>query len=96
MHEGQKELKVHFPNELKGGVYANNMVIMHTRDEFILDFIMAAPPEGSVNARIIVSPGHLKKIYEALKENIAKYEKNFGMIKAADAPKVVGFVETKY
>jgi hypothetical protein len=95
MQEAQREIKVHFPNEIKGGVYANNMIVTHTRDEFILDFLMVAPPEGAVNARIIVSPGHMKRIFEALKDNISKYEKNFGAIKIAEEPKVVGFVQTK-
>jgi len=88
-------IKVFFPNEMKGGVYANNMVVTHTREEFILDFLMVIPPEGVVNSRVIVSPGHMKRIFEALKENISKYEKHFGTIKAADEPKVVGFVQTK-
>jgi len=56
MQDEQKEIKVHFPNEIKGGVYTNNMIVSHTREEFILDFLMVAPPEGAVNARIIVSP----------------------------------------
>jgi hypothetical protein len=73
MQEGQKEVKIYFPNEIKGGVYANSMIVTHTRDEFVLDFIMLAPPEGAVNARIIVSPGHVKRIYEALGDNISKY-----------------------
>jgi hypothetical protein len=95
MQEGKKEVKIYFPNEIKGGVYANSMFVTHTRDEFVLDFIMLAPPEGAVNARIIVSPGHMKRIYEALGENISKYEKNFGLIKIAEEPKIVGFVQTK-
>jgi hypothetical protein len=95
MQQGQKEVKVYFPNELKGGSYANNMVVMHTRDEFVLDFLMVVPPEGAVNARIIVSPGHIKRIFEALKDNISKYEKDFGTIKSAEEPKIVGFVQTK-
>jgi|WetSurSiteA1Bulk_404760.scaffolds.fasta_scaffold632507_1 hypothetical protein len=95
MQEGQKDIKVYFPNEMKGGAYTNSMIVTHTRDEFILDFLMVAPPEGAVNARIIVGPGHMKRICEALKDNIAKYEKNFGTIKIADEPKVVGFVQTK-
>jgi hypothetical protein len=37
----------------------------------------------------------MKRICEALKDNISKYEKNFGAIKIADEPKVVGFVQTK-
>jgi hypothetical protein len=68
---------------------------MHTRDEFVLDFLMVVPPEGAVNARIIVSPGHIKRIFEALKDNISKYEKDFGTIKSAEEPKIVGFVQTK-
>jgi hypothetical protein len=95
MQEMQREIKVHFPNELKGGVYANSMIVTHTRDEFVLDFLMVVPPEGAVNARIIVSPGHVKRIFEALKDNIMKYEKVFGSIKIAEEPKVVGFVQTK-
>jgi hypothetical protein len=95
MQENKKEVKIYFPNEIKGGVYANSMIVTHTRDEFVLDFIMLAPPEGAVNARIIVSPGHMKRIYEALGDNISKYEKNFGVIKIAEEPKIVGFVQTK-
>jgi hypothetical protein len=87
MPKGRQEVKVHMPNELKGGVYSNNMVVNHTREEFILDFLMVAPPEGAVNSRVIVSPGHIKRIYEALKENISKYEQSFGAIKAAEEPK---------
>lgn len=83
----RQEIKVNFPNGLKGGVYSNNVIIQHTREEFIMDFILAAPPEGSVNARVIVSPGHIKRILEALKDNIAKYEQSFGPIKIAEEPK---------
>jgi hypothetical protein len=95
MPEEQKELKIYFPNEMKGGQYANNMIVAHTKEEFILDFLMVAPPEGAVNARIIVSPGHMKRISEAIQDNIAKYEKHFGQIKRAEEPKIVGFVQTK-
>jgi hypothetical protein len=83
----KQEIKVQMPNEVKGGVYANNMVVQHTHEEFILDFMMVVPPEGTVNARVIVSPGHMKRIYEALGENIRKYENSFGVIKSAEAPK---------
>jgi hypothetical protein len=82
-----KEIKVNFPPHLQGGVYSNNMVATHTREEFILDFLMVAPPAGAVNARVIVSPGHMKRILEALRENVSKYEKTFGPIQIAEPPK---------
>lgn len=87
MSNKQQEVKVHFPNELKGGSYANNMVVSHTREEFIIDFLMIAPPEGAMTSRVIVSPGHMKRILEAITENLKKYEDQFGPIKTADAPK---------
>jgi len=63
---GGQEIKVNFPPNLQGGVYSNNMVVTHTKEEFILDFIMVAPPAGAVTARVIVSPGHMKRILAAL------------------------------
>lgn len=87
MPNGQQDIKVYFPNEIKGGVYANNMVVAHTKEEFVMDFIMLAPPEGAVTARIVVSPGHVKRIFNALVENISRYEATFGTIEVAEEPK---------
>jgi hypothetical protein len=87
-----KEIKISFPQEVQGGVYANNMVVSHTKEEFILDFIMVAPPAGTVMARVIVSPGHMKRVLEALRDNVAKYEKAFGTIQIAEEPEgKIGF-----
>jgi hypothetical protein len=84
---GAKEIKINVPEKVQGGVYANNMIVAHTREEFILDFLMVAPPAGTVTARVIVSPGHMKRILEALRDNISKYEQNFGQIRTAEEPK---------
>jgi len=71
--------------ELKGR-YANLLRITHTREEFILDFINLAPPQGVVTSRLVISPGHLKRIIGALQENLKRYEDNFGAVQAAAAP----------
>ena len=55
-------------DELKGR-YSNLLRIAHTREEFILDFISVVPPQATVVARIVASPGHLKRIIAALKQN---------------------------
>ena len=60
---------------------------LESHAEFILDFLMVAPPEGVVNSRVIVSPGHMKRIHEALTENLKKYEESFGTIRLAAEPK---------
>ena len=86
MANNPKEIKVDLPKELIGGVYSNNMAVSHSREEFILDFLMLAPPTGAVTARVIVSPGHIKRIYNALRENISRYEQKFGTIQTAEVP----------
>ncbi len=84
---GGQDIKVNFPPSLHGGVYSNNMVVTHTKEEFVLDFLMVVPPAGTVTARVIVSPGHMKRILAALQENISKYESAFGTIQIAEEPK---------
>ncbi len=89
----RQEVKVSFPGNLRGGVYSNSMVITHTKEEFILDFMMISPPVGSVTARVVTSPGHLKRMLSALKLNLEKYESKFGkLVEAAEPPKpALGF-----
>jgi hypothetical protein len=80
------QINVDFPKEIVGGVYANNMAVTHTAEEFIMDYIMIAPPAGVVKSRIVVSPAHMKRILHALQENIEKYEQKFGNIEMAEEP----------
>ena len=84
----RKKLPVKMPDKVLGGVYSNQMMVSHTREEFLLDFINLFPPEGVVNARVIVSPGHLKRMIRALQENLTRYEKNFGAVVEASPPDV--------
>ena len=81
-----QELQINMPQEVQGGKYANQMLVAHTQEEFVLDFILATPPAGVVNSRVIVSPGHAKRIANALLENVAKYEAQFGEIKTLAIP----------
>jgi len=89
----KKEVKVSFPESLRGGVYSNSMVVTHTKEEFILDFMMITPPVGSVTARVVTSPAHMKRMVSALKLNLDKYESKFGKLtEAAEPPKsAMGF-----
>lgn len=83
----KQEVKIHFPKEIFGGVYANNLLVQHSKEEFIMDFIMLVPPTGSVTSRVITSPSQAKRIAHALQDNIAKYEKKFGEIKVPETSK---------
>ena len=91
MIEEKKEIKVNFPDNLIGGVYSNNMIVTHTKEEFIMDFLVVVPPSGSVTSRVIISPGHMKRTIVALKKNLEMYEQKFGKISPAEEPGTIGF-----
>jgi len=79
-------MKIKATDEKLKGEYANMMQVLHTQEEFVMDFLNVFPPAGTLNSRVIVSPGHMKRIIAALTDNLAKYESQFGAIKATDAP----------
>jgi hypothetical protein len=82
----EQGLNVKIADEEMKGRYSNLLRITHTREEFILDFINLVPPQGVVTARIVTSPGHLKRIVRALAANLARYEEAFGTIPEAAEP----------
>ncbi len=86
MNEQGPNIQVKLTDDVLGGVYSNSMQVSHTREEFVLDFMSIFPPAGKVNARVIISPGHMKRIILALQDNLRKYEVQFGAIKEAPEP----------
>jgi len=83
---GRKPLRVKVPEEVARGAYANTMAVFHTREEFVLDFLNVFPPAGIATARVITSPGHVKRIIRTLTENMKRYEERFGEVKETPAP----------
>jgi len=70
------------------GIYSNLAIISHSPAEFILDFTRVLPgiPKSKISARIIMTPQHAKMLHSALKDNIDKYENQFGEIQLVGAP----------
>lgn len=90
--ENQRKIKIKAKDEDLKGVYSNLMQVLHTKEEFILDFFLVSPPEGILTSRVIMSPAHVKRMAGALRENIQKYEEKFGEIKVPKAPETpIGF-----
>jgi len=82
----QQRVPIKLSEKIAPGVYSNQMVVNHTREEFLIDFVNLFPPEGVVTARVIVSPGHLKRMIRALQENLARYEQTHGAVIEAQPP----------
>lgn len=83
----QQQIQAKITDEVAQGVYANTMQVAHTREEFIIDFMNVLPPQAFVNARVIVTPGHFKRIVKAINENLVRYEQSFGQIEEAEDSK---------
>lgn len=85
-NNNKNEIPIHFPDHMKAGVYANGMVMAHTPEEFIIDFLSVMPPAGTVVSRIVVSPAHAKRIADVMAQNIQKYEREHGAIPDTPGP----------
>jgi hypothetical protein len=82
MDKKKINIQIQLDEDVAQGAYVNLAMVNHSETEFILDFIYVQPqqPKAKVRARILSSPKHTKRLLEALKDNIAKYEKRFGVI----------------
>jgi len=85
----QPTLNIKVPEDLQAGRYANLIVVTHTQEEFFLDFILVSPAthnEGVVVSRVAIHPAHMKRLLQALQDNVKKYEEKFGRLEAAKEP----------
>lgn len=79
----QQQVQVKIPDDVLKGVYANMVQVGHTPEEFVLDFMNVVGLAGIVSARVMLSPGHMKRVVAAMQDNLKKYEEQFGAIKGA-------------
>lgn len=82
MEEQEKMMNLSLSPDVAGGVYSNLVILTHAHSEFVLDFASALPglPGPVVRSRILMSPEHTKRLFNALADNISKYEARFGKI----------------
>ena len=80
------QVNIEISDEVGEGIYSNLAIITHSPAEFIIDFVKMMPgvPKAKVKSRIILTPQHAKRLYKALKENVAKYEAIHGEIKNSE------------
>ncbi len=94
MGEKRQKINIELGEKESEGIYSNLAVITHTPSEFIIDFARVLPgaPKGRVYARVVMTPHHAKLLEKALRENVEKYEAQFGQIKVAPrGEKSIGF-----
>jgi len=82
----QNQINIELTDEMAEGIYSNLAIITHSNAEFIIDFIKMMPgvPKAKVKSRIILTPQHAKRLMNALRENVSKFEAVHGPIKETD------------
>ncbi len=80
--EGPKKIEIMATEEARKGVFANHAIVYHRPEEFMIDFVLLSPPEGkaNLNARVILTPSHFKRLVNAMNANLTKYEEKFGKV----------------
>ena len=81
-------IDIELSEDIAEGTYSNLVMIAHSPEEFILDFIRVMPglPKANVKSRIIITPAHAKRLLHALGENVTRYEMAYGAINEHTAP----------
>ncbi len=79
-----QQFTVNTVDEMSRGRFSNTMFVAHSPEEFVIDWMNNSPNGMHLVSRIIVTPGHMKRILAALGENLSKYEQNYGPVTAID------------
>jgi len=79
----QQQLNIEVGEAESEGIYSNMAMIVHSPQEFVIDFARITPGarRTPAYARIIMTPAHAKMLHNALEENLKKYESAHGAIK---------------
>ena len=80
-----QQIQINTGDELMRGRYSNSLIVSHSPEEFIMDWLLNSPSGTFLVSRIMVSPGSLKRIINALADNLEKYEKQYGPIRVLEA-----------
>ena len=85
--EPQQQIQIQMSEDVAKGRYANLASINWSPEEFTLDFALIHPSGGQMVSRVVMSPGHVKRLAETLQRSLTAYEGQVGQLQAAQEPK---------
>lgn len=90
--QGGQAQQIQIADNIPGAEYTNLAQINHNKEEFQIFFANVVGPTGKVVAKVITSPGHFKRLINAMSDNLKKYEDRFGTVtEAENLDKEIGF-----
>jgi len=78
------QIQITTGDEMSRGRYSNTMLVSHSAEEFMMEWLLSSPSGTHLVSRVIVSPGHVRRIIAALTENLDKYENRFGPVRVVE------------
>lgn len=83
----KRQIRLELPKD-PSAVYSNTVMISHTANEVVFDFIQIMPNDNRarVQKRIIMTPAHAKMFLNAMNENMTKFEDKHGEIIVPQKP----------
>ena len=94
-HAEDRGLPVLTDSAITKGVYSNIVVVRHTKEEFLLEFLLALEGQGQLVSRVIMHPDHVRRLVVALQENLAKYDEKLAQEEAAQTASDTGASKPK-
>ena len=85
-----QKINIELDEKTAEGTYSNLAIINHSASEFIVDFIALMPgaPKAKVKSRIILTPEHAKRLHNALRDNIQRFEQANGKINVQEQQQI--------
>src|SRR5437870_3260699 len=82
------QIPIKADDAVQAGTFSNLAQISHGPETFQVDFLVihSHPPFGKLVSRVILTPGHAKRLLRALQENLQRYEAAYGEIRATEFP----------
>ena len=73
----RQPVEINISAEIQKGVHSNVALIHHTKNEFMIDFLLQFESSAQVVSRVILSTEQARLLELALKDNIKKYDDKF-------------------
>lgn len=84
--KNQAKQQIKIADNLPGIEYSNALQIGHNKEEIQMIFMNIMGGGGKVVGKIITSPSHFKRMVEAMKDNLDKFESKHGKVEKSDGP----------
>jgi hypothetical protein len=72
------QVSARVPEKIGRGAFATGMLILQGPNEFVLDFVQGMVQPRQVVARVVLPPGVVASLTNALRDNLALYQERFG------------------